>query len=386
MNGEDREEKAGAGRPAEPGPEDIKRYRANLRDELNAVALYESMADAEPDDDRAAIFRELAQVERGHADVWREKLEAAKARLPETALTLKTRILMRLAKRLGTKTIFPIVQTIEKTADNGYSNQADPEARRMARVEKTHAKVFASMKSADPGRILKAESWHRRDTGGSLRAAVFGVNDGLVSNFSLIMGVAGASQDVKSILIAGVAGMLAGAFSMGAGEYVSVRSQRELFEHEIGKEEEELEAMPEEEMQELELIYRAKGIPKESAAELARSMLSNPESALDTLAREELGLDPGDLGSPWRVAVSSFLAFSGGAVIPLLPFFFLTGGRGVAVSASLAGLALFGVGGALSFFTGRNFFYSGLRMLCIGGVVAVVTNVLGRLLGVSLGT
>jgi len=385
MDGEERET-TGTEREPEPKPADIKRYKANFQDELNAVALYEAMAEAEPDEERASIFQELAEVERSHAEVWRRKLEKVKARHSGSALTFKTRLLIRLARGLGTKTIFPIVQAIEKTADNGYAGQSDPEARRMARVEKTHAKVFASMKSAEPGRILNAESWHRRDTGGSLRAAVFGVNDGLVSNFSLIMGVAGASQDIKSILIAGVAGMLAGAFSMGAGEYVSVRSQRELFEHEIGKEAEELEAMPEEEMQELELIYRAKGIPRESAAELARSMLGNPESALDTLAREELGLDPGDLGSPWRVAISSFLAFSGGAVIPLLPFFFLTGGRGVLVSASLAGLALFGVGGALSFFTGRNFFYSGLRMLCIGGVVAVVTNVLGRLLGVSLGT
>lgn len=382
----DGEERAEAGTERQATPADLKRYKANLRDELNAVALYEAMAAAERDEERASIFQELAKVERSHADVWRGKLEKAKAQLPEPALTLKTRLLIRLAGRLGTKTIFPIVQTIEKTANNGYSGQADPEARRMARVEKTHAKVFASMKSAEPAHILNAESWHRRDTGGSLRAAVFGVNDGLVSNFSLIMGVAGASQDVKSILIAGVAGMLAGAFSMGAGEYVSVRSQRELFEHEIGKEEEELEAMPEEEMKELELIYRAKGIPRESAAELARSMLGNPESALDTLAREELGLDPGDLGSPWRVAISSFLAFSAGAVIPLMPFFFLTGARGVLVSASLSGLALFGVGGALSVFTGRNFFYSGFRMLCIGGVVAVVTNTLGRLLGVSLGT
>jgi VIT1/CCC1 family predicted Fe2+/Mn2+ transporter len=231
---------------------------------------------------------------------------------------------------------------------------------------------------------LSGEAWHRRDTGGSLRAAVFGINDGLVSNFSLIMGVAGASQDAKSILIAGVAGMLAGAFSMGSGEYVSVRSQKELFEHEIRKEEEELRDSPEEEMQELALIYRAKGIPKEAADQLAASIISNPGTALDTLAREELGLDPGDLGSPWRVAFSSFAAFMAGAIIPLAPFFFLTGSRGVMVSAILGGLALFGVGATLSLFTGRSWLLSGLRMLGIGAMVALVTNLLGQLLGVTL--
>jgi VIT1/CCC1 family predicted Fe2+/Mn2+ transporter len=239
------------------------------------------------------------------------------------------------------------------------------------------------MESGGPS-ILSGEAWHRRDTGGSLRAAVFGINDGLVSNFSLIMGVAGASQDTRNILIAGVAGMLAGAFSMGAGEYVSVRSQRELFERELGKEEEELRDSPEEEQAELALIYRAKGIPKEAADQLAASILSNPGTALDTLAREELGLDPGDLGSPWRVAISSFGAFVAGAIIPLFPFFFLAGSRGIVVSAVLAGVALFGVGATLSLFTGRNLFVSGLRMLGIGAMVAVVTNLLGRLLGVSL--
>ncbi len=375
-----------AGGSREPhSKEELRRWHDNLDDELNGAALYEAMAEAERDEERASIFSELAAVERAHAEVWAGKLKAAGEESRSTSMSLKTRFLTALARRLGAGSVFPIVQAIERGANRSYAGQRDADALRLARVEKTHAKVFAALKADRPGGILGVESWHRRDSGGSLRAAVFGVNDGLVSNFSLIMGVAGASHDVKSILIAGVAGMLAGAFSMGAGEYVSVRSQRELFEHEIQKEEEELESAPEEERKELELIYRAKGIPKEAAVELAASMLGNRASALDTLAREELGLDPGDLGSPRGVAVSSFSAFLSGAVIPLLPFFFLKGGSGVMASAVLAGLALFGVGAALSFFTGKGLLASGFRMLLIGGAVAVVTNVLGRLLGVTLG-
>jgi VIT1/CCC1 family predicted Fe2+/Mn2+ transporter len=362
---------------------DIARFRANLKDELEAAGLYETMAVAEKDEERASIFKELGEVERAHAQVWIKKLEAAGETVGPPKSSMRTRMLSLLARRFGPGSIVPILQGIEKNADGGYARQPDAKALGMDRQEKVHTKVFENMDGGGAS-ILVGESWHRRDSGGSLRAAVFGINDGLVSNFSLIMGVAGASQDTKSILIAGVAGMLAGAFSMGSGEYVSVRSQKELFEHEIRKEEEELRDSPEEEMKELALIYRAKGIPKEAADQLAASIISNPGSAIDTLAREELGLDPGDLGSPWRVAFSSFAAFVAGAIIPLLPFFFLKGTTGVLVSAVMSGAALFAIGATLSLFTGRSWFLSGLRMLAIGGLVALVTNMLGRLLGVTL--
>ena len=362
---------------------DIARFRANLKDELEAAGLYGTMALAEKDEEKASIFKELAEVERAHAQVWIEKLKAAGETVGPPKSSMRTRMLSLLARRFGPGSIVPILQGIEKNADGGYARQADAKALGMDRQEKVHTKVFENMDGGGSS-ILLGESWHRRDSGGSLRAAVFGINDVLVSNFSLIMGVAGASQDLKSILIAGVAGMLAGAFSMGSGEYVSVRSQKELFEHEIRKEEEELRASPQEEMQELALIYRAKGIPREAAAQLAASILDNPGSAIDTLAREELGLDPGDLGSPWRVALSSFGAFMAGAIIPLLPFFFLKGTTGVFTSAAMSGVALFAIGATLSLFTGRSWLLSGLRMLGIGAMVALVTNLLGRLLGVTL--
>lgn len=226
--------------------------------------------------------------------------------------------------------------------------------------------------------------------GGTLRAAVFGVNDGLVSNASLIFGIAGATADRHLIALSGVAGLLAGAFSMAAGEYVSMRSQREMFERQIAVEREELAQYPVEEAAELAVIYEARGLPKADAERVARAIIANPASALDTVAREELGLDPSELGSPWGAALSSFLAFSGGAMIPLSPFVlpFWAGAGGAAnaalkVSIGLAGAALFGVGAAISLFTGRRALWAGLRMLLIGSAAAAATNLIGRLFGVK---
>lgn len=378
--------KANQEKKPETSKADLRRFRRNRAEELDAAFLYEAVADSERDAEKASIFRELAETERAHAEIWRKKLEDAGAPIPRNAPSLKARLLARLARRGGARAVAPILRSVESRADGAYARQADAKALGLDRQEKSHAKVFATL-SASGGKasIASVESWHRGSRGGSLRAAVFGANDGLVSNFSLIMGVAGAAPGQGVILLAGTAGMLAGAFSMAAGEYVSVRSQRELFEHEIRKERDELENSPDEERKELELIYRAKGIPREQAAQLAASIIGNPDSALDTLAREELGLDPSDLGSPWTAAISSFLAFVAGAVIPLLPFFFLQGLHGVAASAALSALALFTVGALIAFFTGKGALYGGFRMALIGGAVALVTHTLGRLIGVSLG-
>ena len=221
-------------------------------------------------------------------------------------------------------------------------------------------------------------------SGGNLRAAVFGVNDGLISNASLIMGIAGATADNALILLSGAAGLIAGAFSMAAGEYVSVRSQREMYEYQIGLEKEELDHYPEEEAEELALIYQARGLPREDAVRLATQLTADPARALDTLAREELGLNPDDLGSPWGAALFSFVAFALGASIPLLPFLFVSGMKSMMLAIALTAVALFAVGATLSLFTGRNAGRSGARMLAIGCTAGAVTYALGRLLGVSL--
>lgn len=224
----------------------------------------------------------------------------------------------------------------------------------------------------------------RRGTGGgkngTLRAAIFGVNDGLVSNLSLIMGVAAATTDPHLVVLAGVAGLLAGAFSMGAGEYISMRAQRDLFEQLLTLEKWELENEPEEELEELTQIYRSKGIPDDLAAEVATILTKDPEVALATHAREELGLDPEQLGSPWGAAASSFITFSFGAFIPLIVFLFGSAGNGAVVAAAiLSGITLFAVGSLLSILTGKGFVRSGLRMLGVGAAAATITYAVGSM-------
>jgi vacuolar iron transporter family protein len=220
---------------------------------------------------------------------------------------------------------------------------------------------------------------------GTLRAAVFGVNDGLVSNVSLILAIAGASSNESFIVLSGVAGLLAGAFSMAAGEYVSVRSQREMYEHQIGLERAELAEYPKAEAEELALIYTARGMPADEAHELATRTIADPKQALDTLAREELGLNPDELGSPWGAAISSFLSFAVGAAVPLVPFLVFTAGRALAASIALTAISLFVVGALISLFTGRSAVRDGLRMLAIGAGAGAITYLIGKLMGVSLG-
>jgi VIT1/CCC1 family predicted Fe2+/Mn2+ transporter len=215
---------------------------------------------------------------------------------------------------------------------------------------------------------------------------VFGVNDGLVSNASLILGVAGASSDPHVVMLTGVAGMAAGAFAMAAGEYVSVQSQRELYEYQIGLERDELKQYPEAEAQELALIYAAKGLPAKEADKLAQRLVADPEHALDTLAREELGLNPGELGSPFGAAASSFVSFGLGALIPLAPWLLArTSTQAFTLAITIPAVALFVVGATLSLFTGRNALWSGLRMLALGAIAGGVTYGIGHLLGVASG-
>ena len=226
---------------------------------------------------------------------------------------------------------------------------------------------------------------HRTVGGGNLRAAIFGVNDGLVSNASLILGVVGAQASTGTVLATGIAGLLAGALSMAAGEYVSVRSQRELFEYQIGLEADELKQYPEAEAEELALIYIARGMPADQARSFAHQLVQNPEQALDVLAREELGLNPDDLGSPVGAAAFSFAAFTIGALVPLLPFFL---GSALPQAAwwgtGLAAAGLFGTGAAMSLFSGRNPWLGGLRMLGIGAAAGATVFLIGRLIGVEL--
>jgi VIT1/CCC1 family predicted Fe2+/Mn2+ transporter len=368
----------------------IRQWQANLDDEINGIAIYQMLAKAERDPERRAIFEELAEVEEHHARVFREKLLEAGVTPKERGPGLRVRAIGLFARWFGVNSVLPIVRSMEAGAYSAYMAQ-DEAAQALAPDEREHRKTMSRLERGhgEPTQaITERERWHRTGGGGTLRASVFGVSDGLVSNASLVMGFSGAQVQGDVVLLAGVAGLLAGAFSMAAGEYVSMRAQRELFERQIELEREELAANPEEERREIALIYRAKGLSPEQAEVTASQLMADPDVALETLVREELGLDPSSLGSPWGAAIGSFLAFAGGAIVPVIPFVFAPASEGVAagyviVSAALAGLALFGVGASLSLFTGRSALKSGLRQLGLGAAAAALTYGIGSAIGVS---
>jgi len=368
-----------------PSEQDLRRYQDNFLREQDGIALYRALAKAEKDPARAEIFEKLAKAEERHAARWARLLRTNQAPVPVYTPGWRILLLGWLSRRFGTQHLLPVVTGLESRDQDVYRGQV--EARGIPAEERSHMRALRAMQRRGqdrPESILDLEGWHRTLYAGGLRAAVFGANDGLLSNFSLMMGIAGASAEPRFVLLAGIAGLLAGASSMAAGEYVSVRSQRELYEQQIAVERQELEMSPEEEKEELALIYQAKGVPSGQAEELADRIFSNPDSAIETLAREELGLDPAALGSPWLAAASSFVAFATGAIIPVIPYVLLSGNAAFVASAVVCGTGLFILGGVVSVFTGRNLFFSGFRMLGIGTVAAAVTYFIGRFLGVSV--
>jgi vacuolar iron transporter family protein len=363
-----------------------RQFREHWADEMDGAALYRALAERAQGEQRE-IFLELASAEERHARHWARKLVELGEPEPRAAdhrQSFKTRLIGWLARRFGPRALLPIVERAEITDAGHYDNVPDATLA-MATDERIHARVLAGLtpSNAKTG-ILRGERWHRGDSSGALRAAVFGVNDGLVSNLSLVMGVTGGEAGHSLILLAGLAGLLAGAFSMGAGEFISVTSQRELFQREIALESEEIAAMPDEEANELALIYRAKGIERQEAEAMAARIMRNHDTALDTMAREELGLNPEELGSPLRVAVSSSTSFATGAVVPVIPWLLAAGTAAFVASIIVSALALFLVGAGISLLTGRSAFRSGLRQLLVGGAAAAATFGIGRLIGVSV--
>ncbi|MFN8035044.1 MAG: VIT1/CCC1 transporter family protein [Acidimicrobiia bacterium] len=363
----------------------LEQYRNLWENELAGAALYRALADS-AHDKRKSVFISLAEAEEAHARHWAEELEASGVKLGKPHVPFRVRAIRFLARRFGTDAVLPMVMRFETAGASVYEEMDDaPTA--MAKQEQTHGRIVAAMSGGETqgGRIAAGERRHRAGAGGALRASVFGVNDGLLSNLSLVMGVAGGTADNKFVLLAGIAGLVAGAFSMASGEWISIKSQRELYENELKIEKDELAAFPEEEREELELIYQAKGIDASEAKAMVDRIMRRPDVALDTLAREELGIDPTELGSPWVAAISSFLAFAVGASLPVLPYVFTEGAAAFVLAASISIAALFAVGGAISVFTGRNAWKAGIRMVAIGVLVASVTFGVGKLVGVSVG-
>jgi VIT1/CCC1 family predicted Fe2+/Mn2+ transporter len=342
--------------------------------EKESEYLYRVLAESERSPAHRMLFSRLSEEASAQASLWAAELRKTGGTPPASyAPSARVRLVARLIRSLGPRRVRPILAAMKVRGMSLYTGQG------------AAAAVPAGPGHAMPTSVEEVGRRHRgAKEGGTLRAAVFGVNDGLVSNASLVLGVAGALEAGSAIVISGIAGLLAGAFSMAAGEYVSVRSQREMFERQIAAEREELARYPAEEAAELALIYEARGLPGEEARRVATSLIANPEHALDSLAREELGLDPDALGSPSAAALSSFLAFAAGAAVPLLPFLVSTGDRALAGGVVLTALALFVVGAVISLFTGRSALWSGVRMLLIGGAAATTTFLIGKLLGVRL--
>jgi VIT1/CCC1 family predicted Fe2+/Mn2+ transporter len=412
---------------------DVAQSLENLRLEQDAVALYDALAGIDKDPRRAAAFRHIASNERRHADIWAARLRELGATVPPPGRPrARVRLIIAAARVLGTKAVSELVKSLEGDEVDIYDAQgANPEIESIAADEREHAEIWKRLDAGGghqdgttngaggasasegarnaraahatqvvtatahpaappatrgaPEQITRGEGWHRTARSGTLRAVIFGVSDGLVSNLSLVMGVAGASNQDQFILTAGIAGLMAGAFSMAAGEYISMKSQRELFERQIALERAELEAMPEDEQRELAAIYAGKGVPRDEAERLAAHMFEDKEVALDTLVREELGLDPDELGSPLGAAGGSFAAFAVGAAVPVLPYLVATGTVAFVVSLGLSLAALFAVGAVVSLLTGRGLVFSGLRQVAIGAAAAAVTYVVGRIIGVSVG-
>lgn len=381
---------------------DPKRFLKYLEAERNASLLYRALAETTDGERRDALL-ELADIEDDHAAHWVAKCEEHGIAIPPMPTTLAdddVRLVTR-AKSLGLTSILDVLEETEGANAGMYDDEPEAGAT-MSADERRHAEMFRALKDGHvvpalpegtfPHRTLKqgdGEPWHRADKSGSIRAAIFGVSDGLVSNTALVMGFAGASLAGaianSTVLFAGLAGLLAGAFSMAAGEYVSMASQRDLFKREIALEASELKEKPEEEQREIELIYRAKGVPRDEAAQLARRLMANPDTALDTLVREELGLDPGDLGSAWKAAASSFIAFAIGASVVVIPYALLSGVAALITAIVMAVAGLLIVGGLVGRFSGRGVLFSAGRQLLWGAGAAGVTYLVGSIVGVNVG-
>lgn len=376
--------------PSSPAsPEDIARFRENLQGEIDAIALYRRLAELE---DAAALqhfYTRMAETEEVHAGVWRQRLAEAGVDTASMRVGWRYRVLMVVARWFGPGAVVPTIAEREAADQAMYDDQSEALGR-MPGDERSHARLFRELaggRGVEGGAIARIEGRHRAGGGNQLRAAVLGANDGLVSNLSITMGVAGASSGGHAVLIAGMAGLLAGALSMAIGEWLSVQSARELFAHQVRVEREELLLVPDEEEEELALIYESKGLNAAQARQMAKAIVGGEVNrAVDTLAREELGIDPEELGgSAWVAAITSFCLFALGALVPLLPFIVGSGTTAVIVSIVISALALYLVGGAITVVTGASVLRTGGRQVVLGLVAAAVTYGLGALVGRAVG-
>jgi VIT1/CCC1 family predicted Fe2+/Mn2+ transporter len=360
---------------------------SSIQTEIDAYFLYSKLAEKESDPVVANVFSQMSDIERSHAEAFAKKAGIPIEHLMKPswrALTLNT-----IGKVFGYDYVFGVLMDTEKSLANGVLFNKKKLNMQPSGAETNHVKILRNILEKEENvtgkQLSRFEKRHRSVGGNAIRAAVLGGNDGLVSNFSLVMGVAGATAGNTGVLLAGSAGLLAGALSMSLGEWISVKSSQELYENQMELEMEELETNPEGEMRELALIYIAKGIPEAQAHEMAAEIMKDKDQAHEILVREELGIDPAEMeGSAMEAAIYSFILFAIGAIIPLFPFIFMEGMKAVYFSIGFSAIGLFLIGAAITLFTGKNVWYSGMRQVLFGLAAAAVTFGIGRLIGVNI--
>jgi vacuolar iron transporter family protein len=360
----------------------------NLQTEVDASYLYNKLADSETDPTVVNVFRQMSAIEKSHAEAFLKKINpGVSPKFPSPSFRAKA--LNTIGKVFGYDYVLGVLMDTEKGISAAVINTKNKNKIPITGSETNHVTILRSLLENESkvtgGNLAKFESRHRSVGGNALRAAVLGGNDGLVSNFSLVMGIAGATSGGSAVLLTGIAGLLAGALSMALGEWISVKSSQELHENQIQLELDELETNPEGEQKELALIYMAKGIPEEQANSMAAEIMMNTSHAHEILVKEELGINAEELeGSAMEAAIYSFILFAAGAVIPVIPFMFTSGTTAIIISVIGSAAGLFLIGSAITLFTGKSIWFSGFRQVIFGLAAAAITFGIGKLIGVSL--
>ena len=359
----------------------------NIQTEIDASFLYKVLADHEEDTNVKDVFTQMSEIEHSHAVAFmkKSKLDISLMPLP----SVRARILKSIGKILGYNYLLGALLDTEKSISSSIVSARKKSNSAPSLSDTAHVSILTNILNNSPkvsgSSLARFEKRHRSVGGNALRAAVLGGNDGLVSNFSLVMGIAGATSGQQGVLLAGLAGLLAGALSMALGEWISVKSSQELSENQMQLEMDELEANPEGEEKELALIYQAKGIPEAQARKMASEIISDKDLAHSVLVKEELGINVDDLkGSAIEAAVTSFLLFALGAIIPVIPFFFTSGFKAILISTVFSAMGLFLIGSSITLFTGKSVWYSGFRQVLFGLAAATITFGIGKLIGVSV--
>ncbi|HAD10919.1 MAG TPA: rubrerythrin family protein [Saprospirales bacterium] len=357
--------------------------------EVDAQFLYQKIAEAESDAGIAQVFLQLSDIEGGHADKMIERLRAEGQQVHKPQPSWRARTLDRIGRWFGYDYVIGVMMDTEKSLAQALVKQKTNRQVPVQGDEGNHVKILQALLSnqhrVSGEQLSRIEGRHKTVGGNALRAAVLGANDGLVSNMSLVMGVAGATSGQSEVLLAGSAGLLAGALSMALGEWISVKSSQELYEKQMALEMDEIESNPEGERQEIALIYMAKGIPEDQAHAMAAEIMSDQDKAHELLIKEELGINPEELkSSAWEAAITSFILFAIGAIIPLAPFFWSGGNAAILMSIGFSTIGLFLIGASITLFTGRCVWFSGFRQVVFGLLAAAITFGIGKWIGVSI--